>query len=132
MIGVDPTAVMLRFAGLLTKPSADVRYEIGSAESLPVPEETASVVWTIASVHHWSDLDAGLTEARRVLKPGGRLVAIERGAVPGAHGHASHGWTEDQASAFASLCEKHGFVDAQVGRHKRSRRNALSVAAQVI
>src|SRR5215472_17583987 len=130
VVGVDPAPVMLRLARLLTWRSAHaVRYAEGSAEALPLPDSSVSVVWSIASVHHWADLDAGLHEARRVLKPGGRLVAIERLTRPGVTGLASHGWTPDQASAFADRCRAHGFTDAKVNRHGGGRRTRVSVTA---
>ena len=88
-----------------------------------------SVAWSIACVHHWADLDAGLEEARRVLKPGGRLVAIERLAQPGATGLASHGWTTEQASAFADRCLAHGFTGATAGQRHGGRRTTVSVTA---
>lgn len=128
-VGVDPASVMLRLARVLTRSSLPVRYLKGGAEALPLPDESASVVWSIASVHHWADLDAGLREARRVLRPAGRLVAIERRTQPGAQGHASHGWTDTQADAFARDCLEHGFVDARVDRHQYGRRRTLSVTA---
>jgi ubiquinone/menaquinone biosynthesis C-methylase UbiE len=129
-VGIDPAPVMLRVARLLTPRSADaVRYAGGSAEALPLPHSSVSIAWSIASVHHWADLDAGLQEARRVLKPGGRLVAIERLTRPGARGLASHGWTPEQASAFAERCLAHGFTDARVNRHGSGRRRKVSVKA---
>ena len=61
VIGIDPAPVMLRLARFLTRRSARaVRYAKGSAEALPLPDSSVSVVWSIASVHHWADLDAGL------------------------------------------------------------------------
>jgi ubiquinone/menaquinone biosynthesis C-methylase UbiE len=96
VIAVDPAPVMLRVARLLTR-GGRVRYELGSAEALPVSGDAATVAWSLASVHHWADVRAGLGEARRVLKPGGRFVAIESATTHGAHGLASHGWTDDQA-----------------------------------
>jgi ubiquinone/menaquinone biosynthesis C-methylase UbiE len=131
VIGVDPAPVMLRVARILTRPSETVCYAAGSAESVPLPDGSVSVLWTIASVHHWADLDAALSEAKRVLSPAGRLVAIERRMRAGARGHASHGWTDEQATAFADLCQEHGFIHAEVGRHQNGRRRTLSVTARL-
>jgi ubiquinone/menaquinone biosynthesis C-methylase UbiE len=128
--GIDPAPVMLRLARLLTRRSTrSVRYFEGSAEALPLPDSSVSVAWSIASVHHWANLDAGLREARRALKPGGRLVAIERLTQPGATGLASHGWTPEQASAFADRCRSHGFIDIKEDRHGGGRRTRVSVRA---
>src|SRR4051812_10762072 len=49
--GVDPAAVMRRVARLRTV-SAKVRYADGVAELLPIEAATATVVWSIATVHH--------------------------------------------------------------------------------
>jgi ubiquinone/menaquinone biosynthesis C-methylase UbiE len=130
VVGVDPAPVMLRFARFLTRRSTHpVRYAEGSAEALPLPDSSVTVAWSIASVHHWKDLDAGLHEARRVLKPGGRLVAIERLSRLGAKGLASHGWTPEQATSFADRCLAHGFTDAKVNQHGSGRRTRVSVTA---
>jgi ubiquinone/menaquinone biosynthesis C-methylase UbiE len=127
-IGVDPADVMLRTARLLTR--GTVSYRKGAAEALPVDDGAAQVVWSIATVHHWRDLDAGLREVRRALAPGGRFVAIERKTRPDARGLAGHGWTREQAAAFAAHCEALGLVDAQVEQHAAGRRPALSVTAR--
>ena len=130
--GIDPAPMMLRLARLLTPRSPHpVRYVQGTAEALPLPDSSVSVAWSIASVHHWTDLDAGLRESRRVLKPGGRLVAIERLTRPGATGLASHGWTPEQAAAFADRCVAHGFTGARTDQHGRGRKTLVSVSAQV-
>ena len=127
--GVDPAPVMLRVARLLTRSSAKVRYAKGAAEEIALPEGSVSVVWSIATVHHWSDIDTGLREVRRVLLPGGRLVAMERRAEPGARGHGSHGWTDEQATAFADRCREHGFTDVRLERATIGRRSTVSVVA---
>lgn len=129
-IGIDPAPVMLRVARLLTRSSLPARFVQGAAEALPLPDASATVVWTIASVHHWADLDAGLREVRRVLSPAGRFVAVEQRTLPGAQGLASHGWTDAQVEAFVLRCLDHGFVDARVGQHEYGRRRTLSLTAK--
>jgi ubiquinone/menaquinone biosynthesis C-methylase UbiE len=86
-------------------------------------------VWSIASVHHWSDLDPALAEVWRVLEPGGRFVAIERGVRAGATGLASHGWTGDHAEAFAGRCRAAGLDEVRIARSGAGRRAAVGVAA---
>jgi ubiquinone/menaquinone biosynthesis C-methylase UbiE len=127
--GVDPAPVMLRVARLVTPLRANVRYLQGAAESIPLSEGSASVAWSIATVHHWADIDSGLRELRRVLLPGGRLVAMERRTTLGAHGHESHGWTDEQAAGFAERCRDHGFLDVRVNPATVGRRSTISVVA---
>jgi ubiquinone/menaquinone biosynthesis C-methylase UbiE len=127
--GVDPAATMLTLAKALTRNNARVSWTEGSAESLPLPDASATVLWSIATIHHWSDVEQGLREAHRVLQPNGRLLAMERRVVPGATGHASHGWTMDQAEAFARLCEATGFENVRIETHLADRRTVVTVQA---
>jgi SAM-dependent methyltransferase len=54
----------------------------GVAERLPFADDSFDFVVSRFSAHHWRDLDAGLREAARVLKPGG-LAAFVDGLSPG-------------------------------------------------
>ena len=128
-VGVDPSRELLRVAGWLTR-RRGAQWLEGAAESLPVPDGSATVVWSLACVHHWHDLDQGLAEVHRVLRPGGRFVAIERQVAAGADGLASHGWTRDQAERFAEMCEAAGLVDAQVELCPGGKEQRLAVLAQ--
>jgi ubiquinone/menaquinone biosynthesis C-methylase UbiE len=56
---------------------ATIRTEQGAAEAMPFADADFDFVFTRFSAHHWSDLDAGLREMRRVLKPGGLAVVID-------------------------------------------------------
>jgi ubiquinone/menaquinone biosynthesis C-methylase UbiE len=128
VVAVDPASMMLR-VGRLANRAKGLRYAKGTAEAVPVADGWATVVWSLATVHHWPDIDAGLREVGRVLAPGGRFVAIERRTTPGARGLASHGWTRAQADAFAARCETSGLT-ATVAEHADGNRGAaLSVVA---
>jgi ubiquinone/menaquinone biosynthesis C-methylase UbiE len=118
--GVDPASVMLRTARLIPR-RGDVRFLTGTAEDLPVHDGSATVAWSLATVHHWSDIDAGLREVQRVLAPGGRFLVLERFTHAGATGVASHGWTRAQADTFVERCEHLGFADATVAEHDEHR-----------
>jgi ubiquinone/menaquinone biosynthesis C-methylase UbiE len=120
--GVDPAPVMLRLARLFTFGLRRTRYLAGTAEYLPVEDGSATVVWSIRTVHHWNDITAGLAEVRRVLAPGGRFVAMEHRSFPGATGFRTHGWTDEQAAAFVDACTAAGFATARVEDGGRGRR----------
>jgi SAM-dependent methyltransferase len=55
----------------------NIRIERGAAERLPFPDETFDFVVSRFSAHHWQDFRAGLGEARRVLKAGGRAAFVD-------------------------------------------------------
>lgn len=127
--GVDPAPVMLRLARVLTPDRAAIAWVEGSAEELRLPDGSATILWALATIHHWTDVTAGIAEAKRVLVPGGRLLAIERWVRPGATGLASHGWTDQQVESFAAQCRAAGFTDVRVGKHRPRRRTFCVVRA---
>jgi ubiquinone/menaquinone biosynthesis C-methylase UbiE len=126
---VDPAPVMLRLARTVSRTRHGITWLEAAAEALPLPDESATILWSIATVHHWPDLDGGLAEAFRVLQPGGRLLAIERRTRPGARGLASHGWTDHQAESFAEHCRNAGFIDTRTETHRLRRQYQLAVLA---
>lgn len=130
--GVDPSRPMLRLGRLFTRlrpGTSAMRCLHGEAEQLPLPSESSTVCWSLASVHHWRDLDAAIAEVSRVLRPAGRFIALERRTSVGASGLASHGWTRDQAERFAAMLTDAGFLGVQVRDHDLGRRRLVSVSA---
>ncbi|WP_019587906.1 class I SAM-dependent methyltransferase [Deinococcus apachensis] len=53
-------------------------FQEGSAEALPFPDESFTLVTSRHAPHHFRDLAAFLQEAYRVLHPGGRLVIADQ------------------------------------------------------
>lgn len=128
--GVDPATVMLDVARRADRRGV-VTWRRGVAESLPLPDHSQDVAWSVATVHHWPDLTAALAEVHRVLAPGGRYLAIERRVKPGATGLGSHGWTNQQADTFAELCESAGLGRVEVSRHAGRRGSLVAVLAHL-
>jgi ubiquinone/menaquinone biosynthesis C-methylase UbiE len=129
VIGVDPAPVMLRLARTLTRNQPAVSWSEGVAEDLPVPDRSATVVWSIATVHHWKDVPAGLAEVWRALVSGGQFMAIERQVRPGATGLASHGWTDSQVQSFADQCRAAAFETVRIDRRTSGRHAVWVVQA---
>jgi ubiquinone/menaquinone biosynthesis C-methylase UbiE len=79
VIGIDPSPVMLAQAQRRIAAS-DVgdRIELreGVAERLPLPDASVDAILAVNSVPYWEDPARGLAEARRVLRPGGRIVTV--------------------------------------------------------
>ena len=57
--------------------AGNLRFEWADALQLPYPDERFDAVTVGFGVRNLSDLDRGLAELTRVLKPGGRLVILE-------------------------------------------------------
>jgi SAM-dependent methyltransferase len=64
-------------AGLAALRGLDV--QIGDIQLMPWPDDTFDVVVANWMLYHVPDLDAGLREIKRVLKPGARLIASTMG-----------------------------------------------------
>lgn len=83
VIGIEPSPGLRRRAEKRAK-RARMPVEImeGSAEALPLPDASVDTVvstWTLCTI---PDPLRALREARRVLRPGGRLLFVEHGLAP--------------------------------------------------
>jgi SAM-dependent methyltransferase len=79
VVATDPTPEMLAVgAGLAAERGlANVRFVEAVAAALPFTDASFDLACSRHSIHHWPDVTAGLREIRRVLRPGGRFVAID-------------------------------------------------------
>lgn len=51
------------------------------ADRIPLAAASVDVVLAVDALHHVADLDAVLAEVRRILRPGGRFVAVEPNVI---------------------------------------------------
>jgi ubiquinone/menaquinone biosynthesis C-methylase UbiE len=79
--GADPSELMVATAvernrSLVRSRLVDVA--IASADRLPFPDATFDKALCVHVLYFWDDLDAGLREIARVMKPGARLALVFR------------------------------------------------------
>ena len=81
--GVDPSAELLARTKLaLESKGMTANFIPGIAEALPFANESFDCVVTTFTLCSVQDPHAALSEAKRVLKPGGRLLFVEHGRAP--------------------------------------------------
>lgn len=74
LVAIDPDETRIEAARQTVK---GVDFRIGSGEALEFPENSFDLVFFGFSLHHHQDGFAALSEARRVLRPGGDILIIE-------------------------------------------------------
>jgi len=75
--GLDPSAVMLQQArrrNAVARQQGRMTLQQGTVAALPYADHTFDKVLSVNNIMLWPDIDQGLHEIRRVLKPGGRTV----------------------------------------------------------
>lgn len=80
VVGLDLADLMLDHARRRAQEDrqTNVRFVVGSAETIPFPDAAFTLVTSRHAPHHFLNLDRFLAEAHRVLEPGGRLVVADQ------------------------------------------------------
>ena len=94
-LGVDISSGMVERARALTQDDT-LRFEVGRAAVLPLPDATASRVLSVEALYYTPDPAAALREWRRVARAGARLgIMIDLYAEARSQ---PHGWTSTSTS----------------------------------
>jgi ArsR family transcriptional regulator len=79
VIAVDNSERMVEFGAKLAREHglANLHYELGDLEALPIADGVIDLAIFSQSLHHAPHPQRAVTEAYRILKPGGRVVVLD-------------------------------------------------------
>ncbi|HCT77504.1 MAG TPA: class I SAM-dependent methyltransferase [Micromonosporaceae bacterium] len=69
--GIDLSENMIKRARENAGPSEQVRFAVGDVANLPYEDDSFDLIVSSMSQHHWPEVEAGMRELRRVLRPTG-------------------------------------------------------------
>lgn len=109
VVGVDPSAPMIEYAARHSGTLPNCRFELGAAQSLPLPDAQFDVVTSTFAMHHIAERqrNTALGEMFRVLTPGGRLMLVDAHASGGVRGSVLQ-----FMARLAAQRSHHGHADA--------------------
>lgn len=120
--GIEPSREMVAQAMFRNKSAIRAgRVEIlrASAEAIPFPNDSFSVVYEVNSFSHWESPERGLAEIFRVLRFGGRLMMVLR---------KGHGELESEIVRVVRDLSHLGFKQIGFEEHSFGRRGVFITA----
>jgi ubiquinone/menaquinone biosynthesis C-methylase UbiE len=142
VLAVDPTPYMRRILSvrrLGQRHRKAIRIADGSAESIPADDHSVDALWTVNTMHHWTDLDAAVHELARVLQPGGRLLLVDEDFDAPEHpafermqdrrAHRAHHFAEIDPVAVEAKLVVAGFADVEGSKGTMAARPVKMVRA---
>lgn len=111
VIAVDDSSAMLAAARRRVASMQNVEVKNGRLESLPIEDGSLDAALLFLVLHYVPEPEAAIAEARRALKPGGRLLIVDmmphdREDLLHEMGHVWRGFSEEEIS---SMFEAAGF-----------------------
>lgn len=142
VVAVEPTPYMRRVLSMRRLASgARKRIKIvdGAAEATGVAAASVDAAWAVNTMHHWTNVEAGIAELARVLAPGGRLLLVDENFDDPTHPeyekfksrkeeHSHHFDSVDPDAVRAQLSEA-GFNVAFGGFDQIAQRPAIIIEA---
>lgn len=110
VIGVDASEEMLDAAKSRLASATNIEFRKGSLEALPVFPESVDAATLMLVLHHLPSPAVALSEAARILKPGGRLLIVdmaphEKDDYRQHMGHVWLGFSEDQMKKMLAAAD---------------------------
>lgn len=144
VIAVEPTPFMRRMLTarrVFSRRRRGVEIVDGTAEQLPLDDRTIDAIWAVNTMHHWTDVERGVAEIARVLRPEGRVLLLDEvftdpshpdfGRFGADHGpeHEHHGFTMVEADEMGALFRAAGLTDVDASAESIAGRPAIRVTA---
>jgi ubiquinone/menaquinone biosynthesis C-methylase UbiE len=123
VFGIDPSGEMIAVARRkAARERLQIDFRVAGIEALPFPDASVDVALSSLMMHHLpADLKrTGLSEVRRVLKPGGRLVIVDFGKRRGLLSHLAlsaivHHSSEHTVEELVPVLDTAGFNNFRTG-----------------
>ena len=143
VIAVEPTPFMrraLRMRRVLSRRRAHIDVVDGAAEQIPADDRSVDAVWAVNTMHHWVDVERGVTEIARVLRPDGRVLLVDEDFGDPSHpdherfgrenGVEHHGFTMVDAATMGDLLRTAGLTDVDTSSRDIAGRPVISLTAR--
>ncbi len=142
VIAVEPTPFMRRVLAVrrtFSRHRARVEVVEGAAERIPVDDGSIDAIWAVNTMHHWVDVERGVAEIARVLRPSGRLLLVDEVFTDPSHpdherfgtdhDHERHGFTMVDADQMGGLLRGVGLTDVDASNRRIDDLPVIAVTA---
>lgn len=142
VLAVEPTPFvrrMLQLRRTFSRSRARVEVVDGAAEQIPAGDQAIDAIWAVNTMHHWVDVERGVAEIARVLRPGGRVLLVDEVFTDPSHpdyeqfgadhGPEHHGFSLVEADKMGVLLRAAGLTDVDASNSTIAGRPVIRVTA---
>jgi ubiquinone/menaquinone biosynthesis C-methylase UbiE len=142
VIAVEPTPFMRRALAvrrMFSRHRPNIEVVDGAAERIPVDDHSIDAIWAVNTMHHWVDVERGVAEVARVLRPSGRLLLVDEVFTDPSHpdyerfgadhDDEHHGFTLVDADQMGDLLRAAGLTDVHASNRRIADRPVIGVTA---